>query len=80
MGRNETRENENGKNYTFSEATKMLDNRLEVLGIQFDRQYNLIKGVLDADKKKYDKIKKIDINDKEIMEMLISKFVQLVFE
>ena len=70
----------NGKNYTFSEATKMLDNRLEVLGIQFDRQYNLIKGVLDADKKKYDKIKKIDINDKEIMEMLISKFVQLVFE
>ena len=70
----------NGKNYTFSEATKMLDNRLEVLGIQFDRQYNLIKGVLDADKKKYDKIKKIDINDKEIMEMFISKFVQLVFE
>ena len=47
----------NGKNYTTSEATKMLDNRLEELGVNFDRQYHLIKGVLEADKKKYDKIK-----------------------
>ncbi|MBP3920776.1 MAG: hypothetical protein J6D28_04350 [Bacilli bacterium] len=26
----------NGKNYTTSEATKMLDNRLEELGVNFD--------------------------------------------
>ncbi len=41
----------NGKNYTTSEATKMLDNRLEELGINFNCQYNLIKGVLESDKK-----------------------------
>ena len=39
------------KNYTTSEATKMLDNRLEELGINFNCQYNLIKGVLESDKK-----------------------------
>ena len=49
----------NGKNYTTSKAIKMLDNRLEELGVNFDRQYNLIKGVLESDKKKYDIIKKL---------------------
>ena len=70
----------NGKNYTTSEATKMLDNRLEELGVKFDRQYNLIKGVLEADKKKYDKIKKTDITDDEIIKILISKYFQIIFE
>ena len=70
----------NGKNYSFDEATKMLDGRLEVLGVQLARQYDLIKGVLAADKKKYDKIKKIDINDKEIIQILISKLVQIIYE
>lgn len=44
----------NGKNYTFSEATKMLDKKLENLGVQYQRQYDLLKGVIEADKKKYD--------------------------
>ena len=70
----------NGKNYTTSEATKMLDNKLEELGVNFDRQYNLIKGVMDADRKKYDKIKKEDISDTKIIEMLISKYFQMIFE
>ena len=70
----------NGKNYTTSEAIKMLDNRLEELGINFDRQYNLIKGVLESDKKKYDKIKKTDINDSEIIKIMVSKLIQITFE
>ena len=70
----------NGKNYTTSEATKMLDNRLEELGVNFDRQYNLIKGVLESDKKKYDKIKVSDIEDSEIVKMLVSKYIQVMFE
>ncbi len=70
----------NGKNYTTSEATKMLDGRLEELGVKFSRQYDLLKGVLDSDKKKYDKIKKENITDKEILEILISKYIQIIFE
>ena len=70
----------NGKNYSFSEAKKMLDGRLEVLGVQFYRQYNLIKGVLEADKKKYSKLVKKDVDDKEIIEMMASKLIQIVFE
>lgn len=70
----------NGKNYTTSEATKMLDNRLEELGVNFDRQYNLIKGVLESDKKKYDKIKKDNITDSEIIKILVSKYIQIMFE
>ena len=34
----------NGKNYSFSEATMMLDKKLEVLGFQFYRHYDLIKS------------------------------------
>lgn len=45
----------NGKNYTFSEAT-MLDKKLENLGVQYQRQYDLLKGVIEADKKKYDNL------------------------
>lgn len=70
----------NGKNYTTSEATKMLDGRLEELGVKFDKQYNLLKGVIESDKKKYDKLSKVDIDDKEIIEMLVSKYIQMIFE
>ena len=70
----------NNKNYTTAEATKMLDGRLEELGVMFDRQYNLLKGILESDKKKYDKIKKSDIDDKEIIEMLVSKSLQMIFD
>ena len=34
----------NNKNYTKSEAIKMLDNTLEELGVNYQRQYELIKG------------------------------------
>ena len=37
------------------------------MGVNYQRQYDLIKGVLASDKKKYDKIKKEDITDKEIL-------------
>ena len=70
----------NGKNYSQKEATEMLDKRLEELGVNFSRQYDLIKGVLESDKKKYDKIKKEDISDKEIVEILVSKCIQIMFE
>lgn len=43
----------NGKNYTFAEATEMLYKKLENLGIKYARQYDLIKGVLAADKRKW---------------------------
>ncbi len=69
----------NGKNYTTSEATKMLDNKLEGLGVQFAKQYDLLNGVLESDKKKYNKIKNRDLTDKEIIEILVSKSIQLVF-
>ena len=59
---------------------KMLDGRLEVLGVKFARQYDLIKGVLEADKKKYSKFIKKEIDDKEIIEILASKLIQIIFE
>ena len=70
----------NGKNYTTSEATKMLDRRLGVLGTMFDRQYTLIKGVLDSDNKKYKKKDFDEISDEEIIKILISKYFQIIFE
>jgi len=69
-----------GKNYSQKDATEMLDKRLEELGVNFSRQYDLIKGVLASDKKKYDKVKKEDISDKEIIEILVSKCIQIMFE
>lgn len=56
----------NNKNYTKSEAIKMLDNTLEELGVNYQRQYDLIKGVLISDKKKFDKLKKLNISIEEI--------------
>ncbi len=41
----------NNKNYTREEATRMLDNTLEELGVNYGRQYDLIKGVLTSGKK-----------------------------
>ena len=70
----------NGKNYTRNEAIKMLDNKLEELGVNYQRKYDLLKGVLSADKKKYEKLKVEDISDREVLEMLISKGIQCVFE
>lgn len=70
----------NSKNYTTAEATRMLDNKLEDLGVKFSRQYDLLKGVMESDKKKYDKIKKDDISDKEIIEILVSKSLQMLFD
>ena len=69
----------NNKNYTKDEATRMLDNTLEELGVNYQRQYDLIKGVLASDKKKFDKIKKTDISDKEILEILVSRGIQTIF-
>lgn len=67
------------KNYTKSEATRMLDNTLEELGVNYQRQYDLIKGVLSSDKKKFDKIKHEDISDKEILEILVSRGIKTFF-
>ena len=58
----------NGKNYTFSEATEMLDKKLENLGVQYQRQYDLLKGVIEADKKKYSNLSKDNLSDKEIID------------
>ena len=70
----------NGKNYTFAAATEMLDKKLENLGIKYARQYDLIKGVLAADKKKMEKQKTDNITDKEIIEILVSKTIAMVLE
>ena len=58
----------------------MLDNKLEELGVNYQRQYDLLKGIIEADKKRYEKLNKDDISDKEIIEILISKGIQCVFE
>ena len=52
---------------------------LEQLGVNYGRQYDLIKGVLASDKKKFYKIKKEDISDREILEILVSKGIQTMF-
>ena len=70
----------NGKNYTTKEATKMLDGRLEILGTMFDKQYSLIKGVLESDNKKLKRASCNDISDEEIIKILISKYFQIIFE
>lgn len=70
----------NGKNYSFEEATRMLDNKLEELGVKYQRQYDLIKGVITADKKKYSNLVDDTITDKEIVSILVSKGVQMFFE
>lgn len=70
----------NGKNYTFKEATEMLDKKLENLGVKYQRQYDLIKGVLASDKKKYEKLCTDNLSDKEIIEIMVSKLFRIYFE
>lgn len=45
----------NGKNYTYGESTELLDKKIENLGIMYQRQYDLLKGVISSDKKKFKK-------------------------
>lgn len=56
----------------------MLDKKLETLGVKYQRQYDLLKGVMNSDKKKSSKILKDDITDKELMEILVSKTIEVV--
>ena len=70
----------NGKNYTFKEATIMLDKKLEYLGTIYSRQYDLIKGVLASDKRRYSKFDKEKIDDREIINLLVSKIIFILFE
>ena len=72
--------NKNGKNYTKSEAVIMLDNKLEQLGVNYQRQYDLLKGVLTSDKKKYDKMKSSDLTDRDVFEILVSKGIECLFQ
>ena len=46
----------------------------------FDRQYSLIKGVLDSDNKKYRKKDYDNISDDEVIKILVSKYFQIIFE
>lgn len=57
----------------------MLDNTLEKLGINYQRQYDLLNGVLISDKKKFNKIKKEALSDKEVLEILLSKGISCFF-
>jgi len=68
----------NNKNYSYNEATKMLDNKLEQLAIKYHKQYDLLKGVIAADKKKYEKIIIEDYSDKVIFEKVVSKLMNIV--
>lgn len=69
----------NGKKYTSSEAIEMLDKKLEVLGTAFDKQYKLIKGILESDKKRLNNISNYDIkSDEELINLLVSKFVKIM--
>lgn len=63
----------NGKNYTFSEATEMLDKKLENLGVQYQRQYDLLKGVIEA----YDK--ESVLRDQEYRDEINKKFLRWEF-
>ena len=68
----------NGKSYTVSEARDMLDKRLEILGNLYDKQYKLIKGVLESDNKKLKKINNLDIDDDKLIALLVSKVVKKI--
>lgn len=59
----------NGKSYTTSEAMEMLDKRLEILGTLYDKQYKLLKGVLESDNKKLKKINDKEIDDDQIIDL-----------
>lgn len=52
----------------------MLDKRLEILGTLYDKQYKLLKGVLESDNKKLKKINDKEIDDNHIIYLLILLF------
>ena len=54
----------------------MLDKRLEILGTLYDKQYKLLKCVLESDNKKSKKINDKEIDDDKIIDLLVSKFVK----
>ena len=59
----------------------MLDKRLEILGTLYDKQYKLLKGVLESDNKKLKKINDKEIDDDQIIDLLVSKFVKkMIFD
>ena len=59
----------------------MLDKRLEILGTLYDKQYKLLKGVLESDNKKFKKINDKGIEGEQIMGLLVSKFVKkMIFD
>ena len=67
----------NGKNYTRGEAKEMLDKRLEILGKAYDDQFQMIKGVLDSDNRKFKKISDDNVlNDKELIDFMVSKVIK----
>lgn len=69
----------NGKRYTSGEAIEMLDKKLEVLGCAFDKQYKLLKGVLDSDRKRLSKIPDYNIaSDEELINLMVSKYVKVM--
>ena len=59
----------------------MLDKRLEILGTLYDKQYKLLKCVLESDNKKLKKINDKEIDDDKIIDLLVSKFVKkMIFD
>lgn len=70
----------NGKNYTYGEAIVLLDKRMENLGIMYQKQYDLLKGVISSDKKKFDKLYKEDYSDKELFDLVVSKVFGLLIQ
>ena len=72
----------NGKRYTSGEAIEMLDKKLEVLGCAFDKQYKLLKGVLDSDRKKLSKVPDYKVaSDEELINLMVSKCVKsMIFD
>ena len=71
----------NGRSYTVAEVREMFDKRLEIFGSLYDKQYKLLKGVLESDNKKLKKINDINIDDDQIIDLLLSKFVKkMIFD
>ena len=76
----------NGKNYSYNDSYRLalkkikLDKKLENLGVKYQRQYDLIKGVLAADKRKYGKLSSDNLSDKEIIEIMVSKLFKIFCE
>ena len=55
---------------------KKLTDMVEILGTLYDKQYKLLKDVLESDNKKLKKINDKEIDDDQIIDLLVSKFVK----